>query len=143
VRLFVLMAEMIDHKAFGIQFMSDQIKTTDPHAPEISTKNGKLYKLKTLRRQLARSSATKSPQALARKYLETPLKRLYRLLFLCCQNNEEISGFLLKKTVFLSGQLALHTQEVRDLLKEVIFNSRQSIHIDKASQNVLSQYLII
>ncbi len=97
VKLFILLAKLIDHKAYGTEFLDTWINDK-----QTKTQSG-LFKAAVFRTNFTTLVIEKTPQYIARKYLKEPLRNIYELMFQFCENNSRVSNFLLQDVPFLSG----------------------------------------
>ena len=89
MKLFILLAKLIDHKAYGTEFLDTWINDK-----QTKTQSG-LFKAAVFRTNFTTLVIEKTPQYIARKYLKEPLRNIYELMFQFCENNSRVSNFLL------------------------------------------------
>ena len=116
IEILLLIVELINTKIYGI---SSAI--TDENDEE-----GKMAKVPdAAKTEEEWDLLEKTPQYLARKYLDKHVRRIYKILLLSTKHSIALANVILKNSIFLSRQLTYYRKEAGDLLKEAIKNSAQ------------------
>ena len=113
--LLVMIAKMIDHKIYNTAFLS-----TDSG---YQLKKGNLYIASALRSKICLEPEENSAQSIAKIHLGEYLPKIYKYLFKFCEDNTQVSYFLLEQDEFFSRQLAIFQEEVSELLQEIMNNT--------------------
>jgi len=114
IDIFLLIIELINTKIYGSRATKDY-----------NEEEGKFSNIEGARTEEEWDLLEKTPQFLARKYLDKHVKHLYNILLLCTKGNVSISTVILKNSEFLTRQLGYYKKESGALLKEAIMNSAQ------------------
>ena len=126
VEILLLIAELIDSKVYGIRKKED------------NKEDRKHYKhQQTLIGDEKWESRAKTPQYIARKYLNSISKQIYDILRTTISHNMDVSSIVLKYSVFLSRQLVHYKNEIGPLLKTAIQNSIHIKDIDPHCEQVV------